>query len=115
IAPIIRESGKLFLVDSVSGAGAVELDIDGWGIDVCVTASQKAWGAPPGLSMVTVGERAWKAPDRATPPRYYFDLQKAKASLQKGAPPWTPAVTVVNASQEVLRLMSEDGLDGVIQ
>ncbi|OLC55224.1 MAG: hypothetical protein AUH85_09715 [Chloroflexi bacterium 13_1_40CM_4_68_4] len=115
IAPIVRESGKLFLVDSVSGAGAVDLDIDGWGIDVCVTASQKAWGAPPGLAMVTVGERAWKATERATLPRYYFDFQKAKASLEKGATPWTPAVTVVIALQEALRLMSEEGLEAIIQ
>jgi aspartate aminotransferase-like enzyme len=115
IAPIVRESGKLFLVDSVSGAGAVELDIDGWGIDVCVTASQKAWGAPPGLAMVTVGERAWKATERAMLPRYYFDFQKAKASLEKGATPWTPAVTVVIALQEALRLMSEEGLEAIIQ
>src|SRR5688572_29984498 len=61
IAAVVRESGKLLLVDSISGAGAVELDVDGWGIDVCITASQKAWGAPPGLAMITMSERAWKA------------------------------------------------------
>ena len=115
ISEVVRESGKLFIVDSVSGAGAAELDIDGWGIDVCVTASQKAWGAPPGLAMVTVGERAWKATERATLPRYYFDFQKAKASLEKGATPWTPAVTIVIALQEALRLMSEEGLEAIIQ
>src|SRR5712692_887540 len=52
ISAVVRESGKLFIVDSVSGAGAVELEVDDWGIDVSVTASQKAWGAPPGISMV---------------------------------------------------------------
>src|SRR5438132_1356962 len=57
ISEVVRESGKLFIVDSVSGAGAAELEIDEWGIDVCMTASQKAWGAPPGVSIVTMSER----------------------------------------------------------
>src|SRR5947209_18372574 len=56
IAAVVRDSGKLFLVDSVSGAGATELEIDEWGIDVCITASQKAWGAPPGVAIVTMSQ-----------------------------------------------------------
>src|SRR3989441_5422203 len=52
ISEVVRESGKLFVVDSVSGAGGVELRHDDWGIDVLVTASQKSWGAPPGVAMV---------------------------------------------------------------
>lgn len=115
IAPVVAESGKLFLVDSVSGAGAVELDVDGWGIDVSVTASQKAWGAPPGIAMLTMSERAWKANATATLPRYYFDLARAKTSLEKGATPWTPAITIVIALQEALRLMAEEGLEAIVE
>jgi len=115
IAPIIRESGKLFLVDSVSGAGAVELDIDGWGIDVCVTASQKAWGAPPGVAMVTMSEKAWKAHERSDLPKLYFDLASYKSSLEKGATPATPAVTVFIGLQESLRLMAEEGQAAIIK
>ena len=115
IAAIVRETNKLFLVDSVSGAGACELEVDAWGIDVCVTASQKAWGAPPGLAMVTMSERAWKFAEKATLPRFYFDLQRAKASLEKAATPWTPAISVVIALQEALRLMAEEGLEAILQ
>jgi aspartate aminotransferase-like enzyme len=115
IAAVVRDANKLLLVDSVSGAGAAELDIDGWGIDVCVTASQKAWGAPPGLAMVSMSERAWKASQRANLPRYYFDLEKHKQSLEKGQTPFTPAITVVIALQEALRLMSEEGLESIVQ
>jgi aspartate aminotransferase-like enzyme len=115
IAAVVRDANKLLLVDSVSGAGAVELDIDGWGIDVCVTASQKAWGAPPGLAMVSMSDRAWKAAQRANLPRYYFDLEKHKQSLEKGQTPFTPAISVVIALQEALRLMSEEGLESIVQ
>src|SRR3990172_614393 len=100
IAEIVREAGKLLIVDGVSGAGAAELEIDEGGIDVLVTASQKAWGAPPGVAMVTMSPRAWKAYDRSDLPKFYLDLQQAKASLEKAQTPSTPAVTVFIALQD---------------
>jgi aspartate aminotransferase-like enzyme len=115
ISAVVRESGKLFIVDSVSGAGAVELEVDDWGIDVSVTASQKAWGAPPGISMVTMSEKAWKAFDRSNLPKAYFNLQTYKAALEKGSTPQTPANTIVIALQEALRLMAEEGLESIIK
>lgn len=115
IAEVVRESGKLLIVDSVSGAGACELDIDEWGVDVLVTASQKAWGAPPGLSIVTMSENAWKAYERSNLPKAYFDLAAYKTALEKGATPTTPAIGVVIALQESLRLMAEEGLDAILR
>jgi aspartate aminotransferase-like enzyme len=115
IAAVVRESGKLFLVDSVSGAGCAELEIDEWGIDVCITASQKAWGAPPGVAMVTMSPRAWKAYEKSNLPKAYFDLATYKASLEKAQTPATPAVTVFIALQESLRLMAEEGLEAIIR
>src|SRR5712691_11277400 len=113
ISEVVRESGKLFIVDSVSGAGAAELEIDEWGIDVCMTASQKAWGAPPGVSIVTMSERAWKFYEKSDLPKSYFDLAAAKAALEKGSTPATPAVSVYIALQEALRLMAEEGLEAM--
>lgn len=115
IGEVVRESGKLFIVDSISGAGAAELAIDDWGIDVLVTASQKAWGAPPGVAIVTMSDKAWKAYDRSDLPKAYFDLQSYKASLEKGATPATPAVSVFIALQESLRLMSEEGMASILK
>ncbi len=115
IGEVVRESGKLFIVDSISGAGAAELEVDEWGIDVCITASQKAWGAPPGSAMVTMSENAWKAYERSNLPKAYFDLAAYKAALEKGATPATPAVSVVIALQESLRLMAEEGLESILR
>ena len=100
ISAVVRESGKLLLVDSVSGAGCTELEIDEWGIDVCVTASQKAWGAPPGVAMVTMGPRAWKAYEKSNLPKAYFDLATYKAALEKAQ---TPA-TIVSWSSRRMRM-----------
>jgi aspartate aminotransferase-like enzyme len=115
IADVVRESGKLFIVDSISGAGATEVDVDAWGIDVLVSASQKSWGAPPGVAIVTMGPRAWKAYDRSDLPKAYLDLQQAKASLEKAQTPATPAVTVFIALQESLKLMAEEGIEAICQ
>ncbi len=113
IAEVVRDSGKLFLVDSISGAGASEVEVDEWGIDVLVSASQKGWGAPPGVAIVTMSPRAWKAYDRSDLPKAYFDLQQAKASLEKAQTPATPSVTAFIALQESLKLMAEEGIDGI--
>src|SRR2546428_1183017 len=115
ISEVVRESGKLLIVDSVSGAGAAELEVDEWGIDVCVTASQKAWGAPPGVAMITMSPRAWKAYEKSNLPKVYFDLGTYKAALEKAQTPATPAVTVFIALQESLRLMAEEGLEAIMR
>src|SRR5436305_771663 len=80
---------------------------DEWGIDVAMTASQKAWAAPPGLSMVTMSERAWAAYKVAKMPRYYWDLGQAKSWLEKGQTLATPAVSIFFALQEALRLLEQ--------
>jgi len=48
----------LSLVDSVTGVGGIELDVDGWGIDAIYSGTQKCLSCPPGLSPVSFGERA---------------------------------------------------------
>ena len=115
ISEVVRESGKLLIVDSISGAGGVELKVDEWGLDVVVSASQKAWGAPPGVAIVTMSEKAWKAYERSDLPKSYFDLQAYRAALEKGATPATPAVSVFIGLQESLRLMAEEGQEAIIK
>src|SRR5438034_700625 len=113
IATVVRDSGKLFLVDSVSGAGCSELEIDEWGIDVCITASQKAWGAPPGAAMVTMSPRAWKAYEKSNLPKSYFDLAAYKAALEKAQTPATPAVSFFSALELTLRDLNQPVEPGV--
>ena len=115
ICEVVRDSGRLLIVDSISGAGAAEVEVDAWGIDVLVSASQKSWGAPPGIAIVTMSQRAWKAYDRSDLPKFYLDLQQAKASLEKAQTPSTPAVTVFIALQEALKLMAEEGAPAIYQ
>jgi aspartate aminotransferase-like enzyme len=109
IAALAREYHTLLLVDSISGAGGADLPVDGWGVDVAVTASQKAWMAPPGLTMLTVSPRAWAAHQAARLPRFYWDFSEARKYARKGQTPYTPAVSLLYALQASLHLMAAEG------
>ena len=104
----------VFIVDSITGIGAVELKTDEWGVDVVMTGSQKGLMLPPGLAACTVSEKAWKAYERSTLPKFYFDWGKYKASLAKSTTPFTPAVSLMIGLAEALKLIREEGLDNVI-
>jgi len=115
LAAAIREvdESALILVDSVSALGAVPFEMDGWGIDVVVTGSQKAWMAAPGLAMVAASERAWAAMETATMPRFYLDLHAHRDSHTKGQTPWTPALAVLFQVDEGLELMTQEGASAI--
>jgi len=63
LAGEVREAGRVIVVDAVSSLGGVELPVDEWGIDVCVTASGKCLEALAGMGFVSVGPRAWELMD----------------------------------------------------
>ncbi len=111
LAAAIRQAAPeaLILVDTVSSLGAVPFDMDGWGIDVVATASQKAWMAAPGLAMVAASERARAAMRTARMPRFYFDLPKHFEAMASGETPWTPAIAVAFQVDEGIRLMNAEG------
>ncbi len=64
IAAVVREFDVLLIVDAVSSLGGVPLPVDEWGVDVCVTVSNKCLAAPPGLAPLSVSERAWQVMER---------------------------------------------------
>ncbi len=103
----------LLVVDAISGLGAVPFETDGWGLDVVVTGSQKSWMVPPGLTMLAVSPRAWEAQERATIPRFYFDLRAHRDAATKGSTPWTPPVGVCFQLDVALGLMEAEGYDSI--
>lgn len=60
LAQVVHEAGKVIVVDAVSSLGGVELPVDAWGIDVCVTAANKCLEAAPGIGFISVSPRAWE-------------------------------------------------------
>ena len=112
---IVREiaPSALVLIDGVSSLGAVPFEMDAWGADVVVTASQKAFMSAPGLAMVAASERAWAAMETSKMPRFYLDLRRHRASAATGETPWTPAIAVLYQVEEGVRLMAEETPAGV--
>jgi aspartate aminotransferase-like enzyme len=98
----------LLLIDGISGLGAVPFETDAWGLDVVTTGSQKSWMSQPGVAMISVSERAWKANATATMPRFYFDLAKARKSFATGETPWTPAVGVLFGLDVALEMLEKE-------
>jgi aspartate aminotransferase-like enzyme len=106
-----EESAALLFVDSISGIGALPFETDGWGIDVVVTGSQKAFGCPPGLAMISVSPKAWEAVARSNMPRFYWDFQKLREAHNEGSSPYTPAVSVFFGLSAALELMEIEGAE----
>jgi aspartate aminotransferase-like enzyme len=103
----------LIVVDAISSLGCVPFATDAWTVDVAVTASQKGFMIPPGLAFATLSERAWKAYERSTMPKYYFDIGKARSFAERGQTPWTPAVSLYFALDLALEMMVKESLESI--
>ncbi|HEY5493837.1 MAG TPA: alanine--glyoxylate aminotransferase family protein [Candidatus Anoxymicrobiaceae bacterium] len=112
---MVAGTDALFLVDAISGLGAADLKTDAWGIDLCVSGSQKGLMVPPGLAFVAVSEKAWKAAETAGCPSYYFSFEAARKSQSKSPPetPYTPAITLVQGMDVAIGMIKEEGLEAV--
>lgn len=104
----------VFIVDSITGIGAVECKTDEWGLDVVMTGSQKGLMLPPGLAACTVSEKAWRAYERSTLPKYYLDWKKYSKSLDKDTTPFTPAVSLIIGLAKALEMIREEGIENTI-
>ena len=96
----IAKTDAIFVVDAITGLGTMPLDIDGWGLDVVIGGSQKAFMIPPGLAFMSVSPKAWKLGESATLPHFYFNLKKEKKSGDAGESSWTPATSMILALGE---------------
>jgi aspartate aminotransferase-like enzyme len=103
----------LIAVDAVSSLSCVDLRMDEWELDVVFTASQKGWMVPPGLAMIGVSARAWKAAQQARLPRMYWDFAWAKRSLEKGQTPYTPPVSLFYGLEVALEMMRAEGREAI--
>lgn len=117
IAGLARERGVLSIVDAVSSAGGVELDVDGWGIDLCVTVANKCLGGPIGVAPITAGPRALAALDDGRPKAagWYLNLatwRRFTDMWRNWHPhPTTMPTNVIRALDLAVQRVLEVGLD----
>ncbi|MBL7196490.1 MAG: alanine--glyoxylate aminotransferase family protein [Candidatus Omnitrophica bacterium] len=113
LGEIIKDTDAILIVDAISSLGAIDLKTDAWSVDMVVSGSQKGLMLPPGLGFISVSPKAQKLIAACNNPRYYFDLRLAKKSLDKTDTPFTPAINLIVALNEVLKNMRKQGLDTI--
>jgi aspartate aminotransferase-like enzyme len=111
----IARTDAIFVVDAITGIGTMPLDIEGWGLDVVVGGSQKAFMIPPGLAFLSISPKAWKRAETANLPHYYFDLKKEKKNAALGESSWTPNTSLIIALNAALKYIKSVGMDKLIE
>lgn len=112
IGKLCSRNGAFFIADAVSILGGDELPVDKWNIDICVTASQKALAAPPGVSPMSISSRAKKHMQSNPPPTQYLNLKRYfKYYEENFETPFTPALSLFYAFNEALDMVLEEGID----
>lgn len=122
IANPIKEIGEIarkysdafYIVDTVCSLGGIEARVDDWGIDVCVSGSQKCIGVPPGLALVAVGQRVLEYLEkRETPVGSWYGSFKNWLPVMQDPMKYfaTPPVNMIYALHEALRLVLDEGLE----
>ena len=102
----------LLIVDAVSGLLSDEFQMDNWKVDVCASGSQKGFMMPPGLAFIAVKKDLEYLKN---PSSFYFSLDSAKKSLNKGQTPWTPAVNLLYQLVKSLKMIEEEGTDNIMK
>lgn len=101
----------LLVVDAVSSLGGTPVEMDNWGLDVVISASQKCLMTPPGTAFISVSPRAREYMEKCTASRYYFDIRKYDQFMQRGETPFTPHINNVFALEEALNMIEVEGLE----
>lgn len=116
LTEIAHAAGAMVFLDSVSGIGAIPLDMDASDVDVVLSGSQKAWMCPPGLVIVGFSPAALARGEELAGrgyPRFFFDLAASRAAALEGSTATTMPLTLVYAFRAALELMAAEGLEAV--
>lgn len=113
IGEVVAKTDAVFVVDGISGVGAMECRQDEWKIDVLCAGSQKALMLPPGLAFVSVGPKGWAKIDAFDSHSYYFNLKAARSKAKESDTPYTPAHTLILALRTALRRIKDEGVENV--
>ncbi len=115
IGKAVAQTEAIFVVDAITGFGTMPLDIEGWGLDIVVGGSQKAFMIPPGLAFLTVSPKAWKHEESSDLPHYYFSIRKEAKNALEGQSNWTPSVALLLALHAALQYLKQVGMAKLIE
>ena len=117
IRALLNETGHpaLLFVDAVSSLASIDFRMDEWGVDICVSGSQKGLMLPAGLAILCVSRKALAARAQSRAPRCYFDFDDMIRANETGYFPYTPALPLLYGLRESLQMLQEEGLENVFR
>jgi aspartate aminotransferase-like enzyme len=113
IARVVKDRGRLIVVDGVSSVSSIDLPSDELGLDIVVSGSQKGWMLPPGCAFLSASPAALEFMGTTKTPRFYFDIRKELDHELKGQTFTTPAVAILVGLRESVKILREEGLPEV--
>jgi len=112
IAGVMRKyPDVMFLVDAVSSMAGSRIDVDDYGIDVCLAGLQKAFSLPAGLAVANVSQKALDKAETVPGRGYYFDFLEMLKYDERDQTPSTPAIPQINALDAQLDAILAEGLE----
>ena len=105
----------LLFVDAVSALASIDFRMDEWGVDVCISGSQKGLMLPAGLGVTCVSQKALEAAKRSKSRRCYFDFADMVSANASGYFPYTPSFQMMCGLREALNMIAEEGLENVFR
>ncbi|SHL74653.1 serine-glyoxylate aminotransferase apoenzyme [Roseovarius marisflavi] len=103
----------MMFVDCVSSLGSMDFRMDGWGVDIAVSGSQKGFMLATGMAILAVSPKAIAAMETAKLPRTFFDFRDMMGANAAGGYPYTPPLQLIYGMAESLKMLFEEGLDNV--
>lgn len=113
IGRLVDSTPAVLVVDAISGLVGQKFLTDDWKVDVAVSGSQKGLMLAPGLAFASVSPKAWKLAEEAKLPRFYWDWRKMKKSIATKETPFTPAITLIVALSESIKMIKSKGIENV--
>jgi len=110
VARVCRGAGRTLLVDGVSALAGEEVDLAGWGVDLCVGTANKCIRGLPGLSFVLVREEVMSRIASYPPRSLYLHLPTYFAKQEQDGTPFTPAVQLAYALEVALEELLAEGV-----
>lgn len=103
----------LLMVDGVSSVGSIDMRMGEWGVDCCVSGSQKGFMLPTGLGILAVSQKALDAHKNSTMPRCFFSFEDMIKTNDMGYFPYTPATQLFHGLRASIDMIFDEGLENV--
>jgi 2-aminoethylphosphonate-pyruvate transaminase len=111
IAAAAKQHDALVVVDAISSFGAEELDLDGTGIDIVASTSNKCLHGLPGAAFLLISSRGRRRVAEVPPRSLYFDLPGYLKAQDRQTVPFTPAIPAIYGLDAALDELLDECLE----